>query len=137
MIFVEYFTREDWMQYSENAHKIAFKEKKDPSLDRIDFALMAVDGKNPMGYITCRELDADTLYWQFGGTFPGTKGTLASWQVLKTFIEFCRSRYKRITVAIENTNLVMLRMAMKAGFIINGLRYYAGSLLVEHVLELR
>lgn len=135
MIFVEYFTKDDWSQYSENAHKIAFKEKKDPSLDRIDYALMAVEGTNPMGYITCRELDGDTVYWQFGGTFPGTRGTLGSWQVVEAFISFCKQRYKRITVAIENTNFVMLRMAMKAGFMINGIRYYAGTLLVEHVLE--
>ncbi len=137
MITVEYFDKKAWELYSENAHKIAFQERKPASNDRIDFALMAIKEGTPMGYMTCRELEADTLYWQFGGAFPGTKGTTWSWWAYLAFVDWCREKYKRVTTIIENTNLPMLKMAMKVGFRINGTRFYAGSILVELVLELK
>ena len=136
MIRIEVYDQKAWATFSENAHKIAFGEIKPADMDRIDFALMAVRDTTPLGYITCREFDKDTLYWQFGGAFPGTKATSLSWKVYQSLVEWCRPRYKRITTLIENTNLVMLKMAMKVGFRVCGVRFYNGSILVEHVLEL-
>jgi len=125
-----------WSSLSENAHKIAFNTLKPASQDRISFALLAVNDANiPLGYVTCREHDADTLYWQFGGAFPGTIGTTISFPTYCQFVEWCKPHYKRITTLIENTNTVMLKMAMKVGFRIIGVRFYKGSILLEHVLE--
>ena len=136
MIHVDLITKETWKEhFSANAHKIAFAEIKDPEIDRIDFALIVADDDKAMGYLTCREFDADTIYWQFGGAFPGTKDTSLSWRGYQAFVEWCRPRYKRITTLIENTNLVMLKMAMKVGFRVCGVRVFKGDILLEHVLE--
>ena len=137
MIRVDPLSTTAWETMSENAHKIAFGKVKPASLDRIDFALLAVDQESdrPLGYVTCREHDAETLYWQFGGALPGTRGTVNSWGTYLALIDWCSSRYRRLTTLIENKNVVMLKMAMKAGFLINGIRYSSDSILVELVKE--
>lgn len=125
----------EWEAFSEDAHKICFHAHKPKSFDRIDYALLCTDNGVPCGYITCREYDHETVYFQFGGTFPGTKGGVKSWLCYEKCTEFARLRYRRITTLIENDNQVMLKFAMKMGYRIIGIRNYAGSILLEHVLE--
>ncbi len=122
----------DWARYSETAHLICFGEHKPVSLDRIDFALVCKSDSNLLGYVTCREIDEKTLYWQFGGAFPGTKNSFRGYQ---TLIEYCSTRYKRLTTLIENTNMAMLKMAMKVGYRIVGIRFFNGTILLEHIME--
>jgi hypothetical protein len=129
------YTRENWQKIGDEAHLICFGEAKPKGIDRIDFALLAVKEDIPRGYVTCREFDAETVYWQFGGAFPGTISTSLSFKAYKSLIDWCRPQYKRITTLIENTNLVMLKMAGKMGFRIQGVRVFKGQILVEHLLE--
>lgn len=127
---------QQWSHFSETAHKIAFLEDKPAHLDRLDFALLVVNSADiPAGYITCREHDSESLYWQYGGTMPGTKDTVFSLQVMKVLLDYCRTRYKRVTFLVENKNKPMLKMAMKVGFLITGMRNYKGIVLLEHGLE--
>lgn len=138
MIHVDFINKHEWSPLSEKAHLIAFNKSKPSDWDRIDYALVVANGETPMGYVTCREVDAKTVYWQFGGAFPGTKGTPMTWQGYQAFVEWCKLRgYDRITTLIENENVAMLKMAMKVGFRIQGIRYAQGSVLLEHVKELR
>ncbi len=134
-ISVKRFTPDEWKLYSENAHWVCFGKIKPAEWDRIDFALMSMRGHEPTGYMTCREWDHETLYWQFGGAFPGTKATSVSFISYQAFVDYCKARYKRITTLIENTNTPMLRMAMKVGFRICGTRVFKGDILLEHLLE--
>jgi RimJ/RimL family protein N-acetyltransferase len=128
--------KEAWAVVSEDAHLIAFGEHKPAFFDRIDFALLAVtEQEEMMGYITCREFDHETLYWQFGGAFPGTKETVKSWAAYKAFGAWCSDKYKRVATLIENDNTAMMKMAMKLGFRVIGVRNFKGSILLEHVLE--
>lgn len=135
MIKVERFSRAEWREFSENAHFVCFGKHKPAEWDRIDFALLVVDEEKPMGYVTCREIDAETLYWQFGGAFPGTRDTHRSFRGYQAFVDYCKPKYKRISTLIENDNLVMLKMAMKVGYRIIGVRSFKGSILLEHLLE--
>jgi RimJ/RimL family protein N-acetyltransferase len=133
---VEQLSAEEWSSLSEDAHRVVFGSVKPASLDRIDFALLVVDEEHtPMGYVTCREWDRDTLYWQFGGMFPGTKETIHSFAVFQALIAWCRPRYQRLTALVENSNTPMLKMAMKVGYRITGVRTFQGSVLLEHLLE--
>ncbi len=133
-IRIERFDRREWMKLSENAHRVCFGTLKPAEWDRIDYALMAV-AEQPVGYLTCREFDAETVYWQFGGSFPGAKGTLLSWRAYQAFVDYAQSKYKRVTTLIENDNLAMLKMALKIGFRVIGTRTFRGSILLEHLLE--
>lgn len=128
----------EWALVSEEAHRIAFGTIKPASMDRIDFALLAVKDDVSMGYVTCRETDAKTLYWQHGGAFPGTKDSIHTWPAYSLFMEHCQGMgYDRVTTVIENTNAVMLKMAQKVGFKIIGVRNFNGAVLLEHVKEFK
>lgn len=135
MISVDELSASEWAKWSEQAHGAVFDEHKPASWDRIDFALVARRGDQLLGYVTCREWDSKTLYWQFGGAFPGTRATSLSFQGYQALVDHCKRRYERITTLIENTNLVMLKMAMKVGYRIMGVRNYRGEILLEHLLE--
>lgn len=128
--------RDEWTQFSENAHLIVFNERKPPEMERVDFALLAEIGVHQLlGYVTCRELDKDTLYWQYGGAFPRAAKTSMSFSFYMRFIWWTKQHYKRVSFLVENTNTVMLKMALKAGFKIVGIRNYKNHILLEHHLE--
>lgn len=135
LIEVKKFSPKEWELFSEDAHRICFAEIKPKSFDRIDFALLCVMDGRPAQYVTCREYDHETVYWQFGGSFPGTRDSVRSWACYQRLTDFCQARYKRITTLIENKNIVMLKFAMKMGYRIIGIRNFANSVLLEHVLE--
>lgn len=136
MIEIEKITAKEWIElYSELAHSAVFKERKPKHFDRIDFALLAKKAATIMGYVTCREHDHETLYWQFGGAFADAKASINVLPCYLQMIEACRKDYKRVYTLIENTNFAMLRLAMRAGFRIMGVRAYQNSILLEHLLE--
>ncbi len=130
--------RFEWVAYcSEAAHEAAFGTVKKAESERLDFALLAVKNEIPMGYITCREHDDKTVYWQFGAAFPGTKGTAGTYKIYSAAVEHCLKRYDRILTYIGNTNTAMLRLAMQVGFRVTGVRNYDGEILVEHTISRR
>lgn len=122
---------------SENAHLLAFGTKKSASHERIDFALLCIDGARVEGYLTAKEMDHETVYWQFGGALPHVKGSVKSLRGYKLFVEWAKSHYKRVQTRIENTNTAMLKFAMHVGFLIVGVRYVQGSTLLELELEFK
>ena len=120
--------------FSENAHLAVFKENKPKELDRINFALLALMNDTPCGYMTCRELSETGVYVQYGGVFENAKNTIYSYSILNKCLT-ALGKYNFIQMYIENSNLVMLKMAMKVGFRVVGIRNFEGSILLEHVLN--
>jgi hypothetical protein len=129
--------KEDWVEIAEKAHLIVFNEVKKPEMDRIDFALLVEnDGGIPMQYATCKELDAESLYFQYGGSFPGTKGSPKSLHCMERILDWAEfAGYRRIAFLVENTNEPMLKLALRCGFLITGIRNFKGSILLEHTRE--
>lgn len=130
-------TQDKWAELSEKAHLIVFNETKKPEMERVDYALLVEsDSGVPMQYATCRELDSESLYFQYGGSFPGTKGTPKSVRCLQKIIEWAEFYgYRRISFLVENTNEAMLKLALHCGFLITGIRHFKGLILLEHVKE--
>lgn len=127
-----------WFHFSEHAHRACFNEIKPKDWDRIDYALLAVnDAEDPIGYMTCRELDAHSVYWQYGGAFKPIEKTIYPVKVYDAFINWHRGKYERVGTYIENTNRAMLKMAARSGFLITGVRSYQGKILLEHLLEFK
>jgi len=132
---VEKINKGEWISMSRDAHLICFNEIRDPMMDRIDFALLSVRDE-PLSYCTVRELDAESVYWQHGGSFPNTKGTGTAYYDYKRYAEWCfENSYKRVTTYIENNNLNMLKIALKVGFLIIGTRTFNGHIMLELLLE--
>lgn len=140
-IHVEIIGADEWVkEYSENAHLIAFNRTKPASWDRIDYAMLFLakeEGKPdlPVGYVTCREHDHETVYWQYGGAMPDTKGSVVSVQAFKAGLDWAKLHYKRVTLVVENTNRPMLKMAFHTGFTIHGVRTYNNFVMLEHMKE--
>ncbi len=131
--------KEDWSELAEKAHLIVFNEIKKPEMDRIDFALMVeTEGGIPMQYATCQERDRDTIYFQYGGSFPDTKGTTKSLRCMQEILKWTeQAGYRYVAFLVENVNQAMLKLAMHTGFIIVGIRNFRGMILLEHVREFK
>lgn len=132
MMRVVRMNREEWLPLAEKAHSAVFHEHRPKEWERIDFALLVTDTDSDRvyGYVTCIEMDPDTIYWQFGGAFRGTKDTYSTFRAYEKMITWTEDAgYKRIGTRIENENVVMLKMAMKVGFRVVGIRNYAGVFL--------
>lgn len=125
---------EDWAELSEAAHLVAFDRRRPCGTDRIDYAAVAEDSDGtPVGYITVHEVDAETTYWQFGGSFPGSRGTAKVVRAYEAFLDWTkRAGYRHVFTLIDNMNTPMLRLAMKVGFRIMGAKLHDGRVLVEH-----
>lgn len=135
---IEKIPEKEWSELSEFAHCISFNKKYDPDFERIDFTLLAVsDSGTPMGFITCREHTKNQVYWQYGGSFPGTKDTILTYKIYEAAMRVCKENYSLITTLIENTNSVMLKMALKLGFIIVGVKHLFSKTYVELSLNLK
>jgi len=135
-IEVDKINRGEWISMSRDAHLICFNEARDPMMDRIDFALINSRDGEPLNYCTVRELDSESVYWQYGGAFPNTKGTTTSFYSYKRNADWCFNEgYERITTYIENNNLAMLKIALKVGFLIIGTRTFKGHIMLELLLE--
>lgn len=131
--------KEAWKrEWAEMAHKVVFEKHRPGSVDRIDYALLIVNTElnKPAGFCTVRELDSESVYWQYGGTFPETIGTTWVASVYHALIEWTRDRYKRITTLVSNQNIAYLKLCMKFGFRIIGVRCFKNEIYVELLNDL-
>lgn len=128
---LEILSKEEWASLSESAHRLAFDSFRCAGMDRVDFALLAQEDNVPWGYITIHENNAKSVYWQYGGAFPGTRGSSKVYVAYKAAFDWTMERYSRIYTLIENTNVAMLKLAMKVGFRIMGVRHVDGHTYVE------
>lgn len=138
-ILVEQVSPEVWATVSEGTHFEVFGTYKPKEWDRIDYALFAVkEGeKLPVGYMTCREISNDAVYWQFGGSFKEIRGTTSSWRCYQAFVDWTKERYKCVHTYTENGNLPYLKMALKAGFKIVGTRAWENKVYLDLILDFR
>jgi RimJ/RimL family protein N-acetyltransferase len=130
-------SEEEWKErFSENFHKLVFKEIKPASRDRISYALLIIRGEEVVGYVTVREMDDENVYWQFGGVIPKYQRTITAVKAIESGIEWQRQRSRRIVTYVENTNLQMLRFYLSYGFLVVGTRTFAGRVMVDLIKEL-
>lgn len=127
----------EWASMSEAGHLCLFNEVRPSDFDRIDYALLGVDqeGDRAIGYITVKELDHESVYWQFGGALPPIRDTIWSYRLYQEMLRWTFDRYERVTTYIENDNAVYLKMAAKVGFKIIGCRTFKKKIYLEHLLE--
>lgn len=131
------YSSEQWDKFASLAHYLVFKENRPSEMNRIDFALVVLKGEKPLGYMTIREIDSETCYIQYGGAFESSKDTVMTYPAYKELIDWLSVKYKYCTTLIENTNLVMLKFAMKVGFKIIGIRNFKDQILLENFIQWR
>jgi RimJ/RimL family protein N-acetyltransferase len=128
------FNANEWYRYAEEAHKLVFKKQRDPWIDRITFAWLAYTDSGAIGYVTCRELDCHSLYWQFGGSFDERRGIPAV-RAFEAILEKAKDKYRRVTTLVENDNVNYLHLLMRKGFRVIGLRVFEGNILLELLIN--
>ena len=131
----EKIPREKWGALEELSHTICFGERRPQEMNRFDFVMAGMLGNELMGYTTCLEMDAETVYLQHGGAFPDYEKSLYVWQAYQALLNALEPDYKRVWTRIKNTNTVMLKLALKLGFLITGIYQFKGDTLVELELE--
>lgn len=134
-MILEVLNPEKWFSFMSVAYPLVFGEHRNPSDEKVDFVLITKNEEKVHGFVTCKIMDSETVYWQFGGAMLGTKGTLAVINSYLMFINYCREKYKRITTRIENNNIPMIRLALKCGFLVQGVWIFKGKTYLECCLE--
>lgn len=127
---VQKYSADEWKLVSEDAHMLIFNELRSGEMNRIDFSLVVWDDK-PLGYMTCREFDSETIYISYGGSFGKSFKILEAYKTMLSELKI----YKRATTLVENTNTTMLKMAMSQGFLITGIKNFKDSIFLELILE--
>lgn len=122
-----------WALFSRNAHMAVFAYEKPATVDRIDYALLVVDTEKdtPVAYVTVRELDHESVYWQFGGGFKWAQKSILMARAYDKLLEHQSRKSKRMVTRIENTNAPMLKLALSRGLQIYGVRAHHDHVLVE------
>lgn len=123
MIEIVKVTKNEWDKMSEKTIEYSFGETAWGSdMNRVSYAILAQDSASlvPYGFATIIEIDAQTAYIQHGGTFPSTLGSAIGGRGFFKIIEYLRNRYYHVQMRVRNTNISMLKLALKAGFITCG-----------------
>ena len=117
-----------WDTISENAHVAIFNETREAIANRIDYALGVRDGENVLGFVTVRELDHESIYWQYGGALEDCRNTTKILKAYRAMLEHCfETGTMNIQTLVENTNLPMLKLALKVGFLVIGTKTLHGK----------
>jgi len=132
-VTVLYISPEEWVKYAEDSHAAVFKEFRPSSMDRISYALAATDESGVIGYVTCRETDSESLYWQHGGAVD-TRYGVAAYRGFEAFLDNAKP-YKRVTTLVRNDNIRYLHLLMKFGFRVIGLRCVKNEIFLELTIE--
>lgn len=126
------YSSSEWSEVAETMHLSVFNEFRPSDLNRIDFALVVWNDKIPMGYITCAEYDSKSIYIGYGGSLQKSFKNLFAYHMLLSYL---KERYLRVNTLIENNNITMLKMALSSGFLVTGIRYFNGSIMLENSIE--
>jgi RimJ/RimL family protein N-acetyltransferase len=133
---IEKVSPAEWYEMAGAAHLVMFAEDRPPDVDRIQFALIQGDGRNPHSYLTARELESDSCYIQFGGVFPKFRGQQHGNDYMKRYMDwFWEHGYVRINCLVENTNLPMIKVLLSTGFLVIGCRFFEGIVLLEFLMK--
>lgn len=124
-----------WRELSEKAHLTVFGETGRELLERADFAILALGNEELGGYMAVKEMDASTLYIQYGGVFPLFEKSVHVVRGYKLMLDWCKKEYANVWTRIENTNSSMLKMALSMGFIVTGTSFFKNKLFLELTLE--
>lgn len=118
---LEKLSPEQWSQLSRSAHKVSFGWDRDPEQDRINYALLVHNEKEPCCYATIIELDATSAYMQHGGAMPHIAKGVYTVKGYMMLINHLKKNYSCISTKILNTHSAMLKMALAAGLEVTGL----------------
>ena len=130
-LHLERLTPDDWSKLSKDAHKIVFCDEREPEMDRIDYALLVTDGETPCCFSTQIELDEKSVYMQHGGAFPSVANGIYTVKGYFMLINELKKKYSVISTRTWNLNIKMIKLALAAGLLINGVEFIDGEIFLN------
>jgi hypothetical protein len=132
---LESVSPDTWRKLAREVHAQVFRHAYDPTWDRLDQALLLVDeNRSVKGFATVREQDQHTAFLEWGGAMPKARFSMDAVRGWEQVLEWCRERYPRVKMFVENTNFPMLKLAIASEFKVIGLKCHEGRIYLEHTL---
>jgi hypothetical protein len=136
VIEVEQISKEVWLEkYHDKSFQRVFGEGKPRFDDRCNYALVVKKDSVPFAFVTCIEMDAKNVYWQLGGVSGDYQKTGAAMNAMTACLDWSKEKYQSIAMRVENTNLPMVKLALKAEFLIIGTRNFGSEIFLEFLKE--
>ena len=133
------FDRDTWIKkFQSTAYQAVFcndPSDQDPSL--FDYALIGIDEETdlPISYVTCKQLNAHTMFLEYGGVAPEYRNTPKSQSIFIEAIKYLqKAGAKIINFATTNDNVKMQILGLKAGFKCMGCYMDGSKLFLEYSL---
>lgn len=117
---LEKVSKEDWALISKGAHGYSFGVDRDPSFDRISYALIVKKDDELAAFCTVIEIDGESAYMQHGGNFKPIEGTTLTLRAYMMFVNYLAENYKIVSTRVWNKNKAMLKISWAAGFVVVG-----------------
>lgn len=121
---------QEWQKLAPHAHKISFHEDRALDMDRISYALMVVNEKDPCSYSTIIELDRKSAYMQHGGAFPNITGTTYVLRSYMMMMNWLKENYEMISTRIFARNKPMIKLALMTDLEIVGTENNEGETIL-------
>jgi len=138
---VTLFSRQEWLEYFGNdAHFSVFKESVGDTLNKsfFDAAAVVFDNTLPVIYTTVKQLSEDSVYLEFGGSFPEYRGSFKVLKAFKLLIEtFKNSGALMVGFATKNDNVAMQKLGLGAGFLPCGFHTTKSGVFIEYTLNFK
>lgn len=132
---IKIYPKNEWDEVSEDIHKAMFNETRPASLGRYDFVVSVWDEENPIGYVHCRETDAESIYIGHGAVFHEQRQNEKSKIGFDMILDHLKVSYWRANILVENDNIFMLKKALNHGFKVVGVTNYCNTILIDMRLE--
>jgi len=130
-LYLEKLSSDEWNTMSELSHKISFDLDRPNSMNRVDYALLVRNDREPCCYATVIELDAKHAFLQHGGSFPSINKGVYPVRGYFMFVNWLKEHYSIISFTVINKNVAMIKLALAAGLNIIGMSLDNNDLFIN------
>lgn len=130
-------TKEYWDHFVMDASEDLFGElfPKEVYKDYDFVVLIQNEDKEHVCYSTIKEVDAETAYLNFGGTFSKFRGKGLTRECFNKIVGILKSKYPRLGMTCRTQNTPMVKLGLGEGFMIIGMRMVYGFVNIELLYE--
>ena len=85
-----------------------------------DILLVETDEGKAVAFVGVKNIDRNQAYLKYGEATKPMRGTALTGRALVKITEAMHSKYRYLYMIVKNTNAPMIRIAIKAGWLIHG-----------------
>lgn len=129
-------SKEIWDIISQKAHTGLFGNLYSEDFKKYDFTILVTnEDDEQVCYSMVKEIDAESAFLTFGGTFEPFRGKNLTVECLKKISESLLAKYKYLGFCCRANNAPMVKVGLDCGYKIIGLLEIYGLPNLEFLLE--